>query len=177
MLIPPDGCLSTPGCRPGRSAAANPRHDGWLSAERRPRQGRDRPWDGPRLRRRPDRSAHGNGRPRLGRRAHPAARHEPEGDARCRTVPNVPVRGPPMHQGIRLVVYPVRDLTKAKALFREVLGVEAYVDSPYSVGLATPRARPARSATSKSPTSRLASPASLSQGPASGSRSPTSAAG
>lgn len=39
-----------------------------------------------------------------------------------------------MHQGMQLVVYPVRDPTKAKALFREVLGVEPYVDSPYYVG-------------------------------------------
>lgn len=39
-----------------------------------------------------------------------------------------------MQQGMQLVVYPVRDLTKAKALFREVLGVEPYVDPPYYVG-------------------------------------------
>jgi predicted enzyme related to lactoylglutathione lyase len=35
---------------------------------------------------------------------------------------------------INLVVYPVRDPARAKSLFTEVLGTEAYVDSPYYVG-------------------------------------------
>ena len=39
-----------------------------------------------------------------------------------------------MSQGIRTVVYPVKDIAKAKALFRDLLGVEPYVDSPYYVG-------------------------------------------
>jgi predicted enzyme related to lactoylglutathione lyase len=39
-----------------------------------------------------------------------------------------------MNQGIRTVVYPVKDLAKAKVLFRELLGVEPYADAPYYVG-------------------------------------------
>ena len=39
-----------------------------------------------------------------------------------------------MKQGLQLVVYPVRDLERAKTLFREVLGVEPYADQPYYVG-------------------------------------------
>ncbi len=39
-----------------------------------------------------------------------------------------------MNQGIQTVVYPVKDLEKAKALFRQLLGVEPVVDSPYYVG-------------------------------------------
>ena len=39
-----------------------------------------------------------------------------------------------MNQGIRTVVYPVRDIAKAKAFFRELLGVEPYVDQPYYAG-------------------------------------------
>ena len=39
-----------------------------------------------------------------------------------------------MNQGIGTVIYPVRDLASAKALFRELLGVEPYADAPYYVG-------------------------------------------
>jgi predicted enzyme related to lactoylglutathione lyase len=39
-----------------------------------------------------------------------------------------------MNQGIRTVVYPVKDIARAKALFRELLGVEPYADEPYYVG-------------------------------------------
>ena len=39
-----------------------------------------------------------------------------------------------MNQGISTVVYPVKDITKTKALFRELLGVEPYADAPYYVG-------------------------------------------
>ena len=39
-----------------------------------------------------------------------------------------------MNQGIRTVIYPVKDVARAKALFRELLGVEPYADSPYYVG-------------------------------------------
>ncbi len=39
-----------------------------------------------------------------------------------------------MNQGIKIVVYPVKDINKAKALFRELLGVEPYADAPYYVG-------------------------------------------
>jgi predicted enzyme related to lactoylglutathione lyase len=39
-----------------------------------------------------------------------------------------------MNQGIRTIVYPVRDMAKAKVFFRELLGVEPYADAPYYVG-------------------------------------------
>ena len=39
-----------------------------------------------------------------------------------------------MNQGVRTVVYPVKDIAKAKALFRDLLGVEPYADAPYYVG-------------------------------------------
>lgn len=39
-----------------------------------------------------------------------------------------------MSKGIRNVVYPVKDVQKAKTLFTKLLGVEPYVDSPYYVG-------------------------------------------
>jgi len=39
-----------------------------------------------------------------------------------------------MNQGIKTVVYPIKDLAKAKALFTALLGVEPYVDAPYYVG-------------------------------------------
>lgn len=39
-----------------------------------------------------------------------------------------------MNQGIGTVVYPVRDIAKAKAFFRELLGIEPYADAPYYVG-------------------------------------------
>ena len=39
-----------------------------------------------------------------------------------------------MNQGVGTVIYPVKDIAKAKALFRDLLGVEPYVDSPYYVG-------------------------------------------
>ena len=39
-----------------------------------------------------------------------------------------------MYQGIRTVVYPVKDIAKAKATFRELLGKEPYADHPYYVG-------------------------------------------
>lgn len=39
-----------------------------------------------------------------------------------------------MSQGIRLFVYPVKDLAQAKTLYRALLGVEPYVDGPYYVG-------------------------------------------
>lgn len=42
-----------------------------------------------------------------------------------------------MKQGMLLVVYPVKDMARAKALYREVLGVEPYVDQPYYVGFRT----------------------------------------
>ncbi len=39
-----------------------------------------------------------------------------------------------MNQGVRTVIYPVKDIDRAKALFRELLGVEPYADAPYYVG-------------------------------------------
>jgi len=39
-----------------------------------------------------------------------------------------------MKQGVRTIVYPVKDVAKAKAQFRKLLGVEPYLDSTYYVG-------------------------------------------
>ncbi len=39
-----------------------------------------------------------------------------------------------MTQNIKLIVYPVKDLGQAKALYGKFLGVEPYVDVPYYVG-------------------------------------------
>ncbi len=39
-----------------------------------------------------------------------------------------------MNQGISTVVYPVKDLAKSRALFRELLGVDPIADTPYYVG-------------------------------------------
>ena len=39
-----------------------------------------------------------------------------------------------MNEGVRTIVYPVKDINKAKSVFRELLGVEPYADAPYYVG-------------------------------------------
>jgi predicted enzyme related to lactoylglutathione lyase len=39
-----------------------------------------------------------------------------------------------MNQGIRLLVYPVKDITRAKTLYSKLLGREPYVDEAYYVG-------------------------------------------
>lgn len=39
-----------------------------------------------------------------------------------------------MARNIKLIVYPVTDLEKAKAFYSKFLGLEPYVDSPYYVG-------------------------------------------
>jgi predicted enzyme related to lactoylglutathione lyase len=39
-----------------------------------------------------------------------------------------------MNKGIKTVIYPVKDITQAKAQFRNLLGVEPYSDQPYYVG-------------------------------------------
>ena len=39
-----------------------------------------------------------------------------------------------MNQGVRTIVYPVKDIARAKSLFRDLLGVEPYADAPYYVG-------------------------------------------
>ena len=37
-------------------------------------------------------------------------------------------------QGIRTIIYPVKDIAQAKALFSKLLGVEPYMDEAYYVG-------------------------------------------
>lgn len=39
-----------------------------------------------------------------------------------------------MNQGIQTIIYPVNDLAQAKALYRQLLGVEPYMDEVYYVG-------------------------------------------
>ena len=39
-----------------------------------------------------------------------------------------------MAQNIKVIVYPVKDIEKAKAFYSKFLDVEPYVDSPYYVG-------------------------------------------
>ncbi len=39
-----------------------------------------------------------------------------------------------MDQGIKLFVYPVKDLSRAKTLYSTFLGTEPYVEGPYYVG-------------------------------------------
>ena len=39
-----------------------------------------------------------------------------------------------MNQGIKTVIYPVKDLARAKALFTTLLGAEPMMDAPYYVG-------------------------------------------
>jgi predicted enzyme related to lactoylglutathione lyase len=39
-----------------------------------------------------------------------------------------------MRQGIRTFIYPVKDIARAKRLYRKLLGVEPYVDEAYYVG-------------------------------------------
>ena len=39
-----------------------------------------------------------------------------------------------MNQGMNLLVYPVRDIVRAKKLYSKLLGIEPYADSPYYVG-------------------------------------------
>jgi predicted enzyme related to lactoylglutathione lyase len=40
----------------------------------------------------------------------------------------------PMTSGVPTVIYPVKDLARAKALYGQLLGVEPYADEPYYVG-------------------------------------------
>jgi predicted enzyme related to lactoylglutathione lyase len=42
-----------------------------------------------------------------------------------------------MNQDIKLIVFPVKDITAAKKVFGKFLGSEPYVDSPYYVGFKT----------------------------------------
>jgi predicted enzyme related to lactoylglutathione lyase len=39
-----------------------------------------------------------------------------------------------MNQGIKTIIYPVRDVARAKTMFAKFLGVEPYADHPYYVG-------------------------------------------
>ena len=39
-----------------------------------------------------------------------------------------------MNQGVRTIIYPVKEVARAKTLFRKLLGVEPYVDQSYYVG-------------------------------------------
>jgi predicted enzyme related to lactoylglutathione lyase len=39
-----------------------------------------------------------------------------------------------MNQGIKTIIYPVKDIAQAKALYQQLLGVEPYMDAPYYVG-------------------------------------------
>jgi predicted enzyme related to lactoylglutathione lyase len=39
-----------------------------------------------------------------------------------------------MSQGIKAVIYPVKDIARAKMLYSKLLGVEPYMDEPYYVG-------------------------------------------
>ncbi|MGW2638893.1 VOC family protein [Streptomyces sp. NPDC001348] len=39
-----------------------------------------------------------------------------------------------MTAGLQTIIYPVKDLARAKALFSALLGVEPYADEPYYVG-------------------------------------------
>ena len=39
-----------------------------------------------------------------------------------------------MAEGLQTIIYPVKDLEKAKPLFTALLGVEPYADAPYYVG-------------------------------------------
>ncbi len=39
-----------------------------------------------------------------------------------------------MNQGLSLIVYPVKDLDRAKKLYATLLGTEPYADTPYYVG-------------------------------------------
>jgi catechol 2,3-dioxygenase-like lactoylglutathione lyase family enzyme len=48
-----------------------------------------------------------------------------------------PNRRAPVDQGMRLIVYPAKDLASSKRFFTELLGVEPYVDAPYYVGFRT----------------------------------------
>jgi predicted enzyme related to lactoylglutathione lyase len=39
-----------------------------------------------------------------------------------------------MNNGIKTIIYPVKDVTEAKTLFRKLLGVDPYAEQPYYVG-------------------------------------------
>jgi len=39
-----------------------------------------------------------------------------------------------MNKGVKTIIYPVKDITRAKALFSKLLQVDPYADQPYYVG-------------------------------------------
>ena len=39
-----------------------------------------------------------------------------------------------MNQGVKTIIYPVKDIARAKTVFSKFLGVEPYADQPYYVG-------------------------------------------
>jgi len=39
-----------------------------------------------------------------------------------------------MNRGVKTIIYPTRDIARAKALFTKLLGVAPYADQPYYVG-------------------------------------------
>jgi predicted enzyme related to lactoylglutathione lyase len=39
-----------------------------------------------------------------------------------------------MSQGVQLIVFPVKDISRGKALYAKLLGAEPYADAPYYVG-------------------------------------------
>ena len=39
-----------------------------------------------------------------------------------------------MNKGVKTIIYPVKDVSQSKTLFRNLLGVEPYADQPYYVG-------------------------------------------
>ena len=39
-----------------------------------------------------------------------------------------------MNQGVKTIIYPVKDMARAKMQFRTLLGVEPYSDQPYYIG-------------------------------------------
>jgi predicted enzyme related to lactoylglutathione lyase len=39
-----------------------------------------------------------------------------------------------MNEGVKTIIFPVKDLAKAKTLYSELLGVKPYADEPYYVG-------------------------------------------
>lgn len=39
-----------------------------------------------------------------------------------------------MNQGITTIIYPVKDISRAKKLFNQLLGVKPVIDQPYYVG-------------------------------------------
>ena len=39
-----------------------------------------------------------------------------------------------MNQGVKTIIYPVKDMARAKTLFLTLLGVEPYSDQPHYTG-------------------------------------------